>query len=387
MRCADSSGSFRQLMIRSATRHSGLCRSSLTVSHLRFSSSLVTDEYLQDIVGGFDAPVRFAIGYGSGVFPQRGYTKSATDRPMLDFIFGVTHTQHWHSLNLRQNPDHYSWLGRVVGSRAIQSIQNDFGAGVYFNTDIQLEDGTGMRMKYGVTSVDTLVSDLENWDTLYVAGRMQKPTKMLRSDARVELAQKRNLESALRVALLQMSAEQTEFTDEELFLKIAELSYIGDIRMRVFGEDPHKVYNIVYKQMDEFKALYDPVVEHLPHVNYIRDGHLQHDDHVKAKKSHLKNLPKAFQSRVIARFQRRFPVFNNYDDQELFERMAEHPELRTIIRDAIVKTTFRPSITQSLKGILTAGLTPSVKYARRKLMKGLDAKKTAAKTGNSGNDK
>lgn len=51
-------------------------------------------------------------------------------------------------------------------------------------------------------------------------------------------------------------------------------SVIGDFRMH-FGENPHKVYNIVYTQMDAFRAVYKPIVEDLPNVNYMPDGTIQ----------------------------------------------------------------------------------------------------------------
>jgi hypothetical protein len=50
-----------------------------------------------------------------------------------------------------------------------------------------------------------------------------------------------------------------QFTAVELFSKIASLSYTGDWRM-VFGENPHKVANIVVAQLPRFFALHGPVL-------------------------------------------------------------------------------------------------------------------------------
>jgi translocator assembly and maintenance protein 41 len=125
-----------------------------------------------------------------------------------------------------------------------------------------------------------LQRDLEEWETLYLAGRLQKPVSILRQDAKLGLASKMNLENAIRVALLMLP---DRFTEEELFLKIAGLSYRGDFRM-LFGENPHKVYNIVYAQMvlfinliikDGFREKYDPVISDLPNVNRLSDGSLE----------------------------------------------------------------------------------------------------------------
>ena len=66
------------------------------------------------------------------------------------------------------------------------------------------------------------------------------------------MATKQNLQNALRAAMLMLPER---FSEEDLYLKIAGLSYrgndmvyVGDFRM-VFGENPHKVFNIVYAQM------------------------------------------------------------------------------------------------------------------------------------------
>lgn len=56
---------------------------------------------------------------------------------MVDFIFGVSHPQHWHSLNIQANPHHYSVLGKL-GSKAVATMQEGFGAGVYFNPFVEV---------------------------------------------------------------------------------------------------------------------------------------------------------------------------------------------------------------------------------------------------------
>lgn len=56
---------------------------------------------------------------------------------MIDLVFGVTHVEHFHSLNIRQNRSHYSGLARY-GSPTIASIQEDFGAGIYYNPFVKI---------------------------------------------------------------------------------------------------------------------------------------------------------------------------------------------------------------------------------------------------------
>jgi len=56
---------------------------------------------------------------------------------MVDFIFGVSHTQHWQGLNLVQHRDHYSGM-KYLGSGAISWLQDKSGAGVYFNPYVEI---------------------------------------------------------------------------------------------------------------------------------------------------------------------------------------------------------------------------------------------------------
>lgn len=85
---------------------------------------------LERIVGSFHAPVRYAFAYGSGVFPQAGY--EGAPPPMLDFVFAVTHPDHWHSINMTQFPSHYPAYTRVLGSNFVARVQRS-GPGLWFN--------------------------------------------------------------------------------------------------------------------------------------------------------------------------------------------------------------------------------------------------------------
>jgi translocator assembly and maintenance protein 41 len=107
-----------------------------------------------------------------------------------------------------------------------------------------------------VTTVDTLCSDLLNWDTLYLAGRMHKPIRIIKDDPRVRLTQQVNLVSAARVALLTLPAR---FDRAALFHQIAGFSYAGDPRMHLPAENRGKVANIVAAQTPQFAELYRPL--------------------------------------------------------------------------------------------------------------------------------
>lgn len=51
---------------------------------------------------------------------------------MLDFVFTVDDPVTWHAKNMKKNWSHYSFL-KALGPRVVSSIQNNYGAGVYYN--------------------------------------------------------------------------------------------------------------------------------------------------------------------------------------------------------------------------------------------------------------
>lgn len=334
----------------------------------------------QRIVATFKAPIRYAFGYGSGVFPQKSYQDQP--RPLLDFIFAVSHPSHWHSINLQQNPKHYAAPLRWFGSGPISWLQEKGpGAGVWFNVDVELE---GRRLKYGVVSLDSLCADLLDWQTLYLAGRMQKPVYILRDDARVRLANQVNLASALRAALLTLPSS---FSEIDLFAAVAGLSYRGDFRMSL-GENPRKVRNIVDAQLDQFRALYRPLVRAFKNVSYS-GAHLapgvgevrllEQDMDPRARGETARKLPTGLRDKVEAWYDRKWnlqraqrraklrkgeevePV-RETDEAALWAKIAGDDGFDEVVSRGIASIVGRPTFNQSLKGILSAGPTKSLSY-------------------------
>ncbi|SCZ98381.1 BZ3500_MvSof-1268-A1-R1_Chr3-2g06332 [Microbotryum saponariae] len=321
----------------------------------------VSDEVkmeLEEILADFKAPVRFAFAYGSGVFRQKGY--AASEQPMLDFVFAVSHPSHWHAINMAQNPHHYSMPMRLLGSDAVAWMQDKgLGANVWFNVDVQIKGkvrpmgccdtvfgnetlieirGSVLQtLKYGVISIDALCRDMLDWETLYVSGRTQKPVsrenkssrgklverrsdaasiphlqvRILKDDARVRLANQVNLASALRTALLRLPED---FTEVELFEEIAGLSYRGDFRMKV-GENPLKVRNIVAAQLDAFRSLYGGLLKSFwksVHVIGERPGELgevrlmRQDRSAEQRATTASKLPIGLKGKVMAHYERKW---------------------------------------------------------------------------------
>lgn len=384
---------------------------------------LVNDEFkeaLRQVLWQFRAPIRYAFAYGSGVFTQSSGPSDSPSAPVhphppeavtkwqangqknIDFIFGVSFTQHWHSLNLQQHRDHYSALGSL-GSAVVSRIQDNYGAGAWFHPYITIN---GIMIKYGVVNLDTLYRDLSEWDTMYLAGRLQKPVKILRDDARIRLANQINLISALRTALLLLPPD---FTEHELYTKIASISYMGDPRIALRAEHPRKIANIVDNQMTNFRKLYLPLIENIPNVvftdsitstnDWTDDASInrkaQQDMDPVRRGNMVRRLPKRFRQRLYDSYQRSFQLsleeYQKHLDQskdettfskslgtDFDQRIAQAPDINDRIVKVVKETINRPSLVQAVKGVVTAGWAKSWKYLQEKRAKGRARKATVA---------
>jgi len=316
-------------------------------------------------VAKFNAPVRYAFAYGSGVFEQDGYDSQA-ERPMLDFMFAVTHASHFHSINLHQHPAHYPLHARLFGSSYVARME-ELGPGVWFNAYVPMN---GVTIKYGVTTVNNLCSDLLNWQTLYLAGRMHKPLRIIKDDARVRLTQQVNLTSAVRAALLTLPGE---FSETQLFERIAGISYSGDPRMWLPAENRGKVTNMVRKQGPQFKELYYRLVVGLPGVHWpSHSTMIQQDTTPQAKAAHLKKLPSNLLIKVKDNFGRSDPetrTLIDADESAYWVRLAGDDKLPQIVEQEMHGIVRYPATVQSIKGIATTGIGKSIRYSAAKVQK------------------
>eukprot|EP00038_Savillea_parva_P012557 m.205449 g.205449 ORF g.205449 m.205449 type:complete len:417 (+) comp22937_c0_seq1:243-1493(+) len=262
----------------------------------------------------------FAAIYGSAAFSQLGGqgNKQPVRGKMLDFVLAVDEPSVWHARNMDINPTDYSQVARWLGPQRVSTL-TDAAGGVYYNTLVPV---AGRLIKYGVTSTHTLVTDLTEWNHFYLAGRLQKPVKILRDTPRVHAALIQNLDSAIAHAIAILP---DTFTERDLFATIAGLSYAGDPRM-VVGENPHKVLNIVDAQMSEFRRLYG---ERLVASGVVTDPSGQ----LRATKRDLKS-----------------------------------PKTNTALHD----TVRRSSSAQMALGVVSAGPLKTVRYASEKLGKWID---------------
>jgi len=288
-------------------------------------------------------PSTFVMAYGSGVFAQKSYTTK--DKPVIDLIIGVAHAETWHEANLQKNPDHYSGLKYLPRpARVMQSLQDNFPARLYYNTLVPVSD---FMIKYGVISDPWLHTDLKDWSEFYCAGRLQKPCLILEKDSAFESAQKRNLEAAVITSCLLLPES---FTKYELYLQIASLSYMGDPRMKYNFENPNKVKNIVDNNVDHFHMWYRDTLQSLEEQSILRWNEKEefymsscHDPSTRS--SLCQALPKSLSKSI---------------DQSCTKES---------IQAGLAAVVQRASHAQTMKGILTAGVTKSILYGLAKLKK------------------
>ncbi|XP_052766968.1 phosphatidate cytidylyltransferase, mitochondrial-like [Mya arenaria] len=325
---------------------------------LTTSTQVSQTDVFQRVMNTFPNGVQMAFAYGSGVFQQQGGDMS---KNMLDFIMIVDNPHQWHSENLAVNNKHYSFL-RHLGAKGICNIQNNFGAGVYFNTLVPFEE---RMIKYGVIGTEKLISDLVNWETLYVSGRLHKPVKMVKKPTSFQLitALDSNLCSALHTSLLLLPET---FTEVELFTMITGLSYSGDFRM-TFGEDKGKVLKIVTPNMEQFKQLYHPIIEKNNYIHYNKHISKFVNLHNEVTRfDNLNSLPRC----VVQGLLKHQHNPNMYPDtEEVIRKLAKDTNIAEYVAKSVAGIVNKSSWSQSVKSVLTAGFTKSIKYSYSKVKK------------------
>lgn len=202
-------------------------------------------------------------------------------------------------------------LMSIMGPRVISELQDSFGAKSYFNTLVPFEDGL---IKYGVLNRSNLIADLLDWESLYVAGRLQKPVRIIdRSskeiDPELSMALRMNLKNALHTSFLLLPEK---FSEQKLYETICGLSYTGDFRMHVGGEDKNKVQRIAEGSITELRQLYAKQMSKMSEFVYAKtaidasdDGEAaetviyEQDLSPGARHFHLSMLPKNMQELLV----------------------------------------------------------------------------------------
>ncbi|ORX83678.1 mitochondrial matrix Mmp37 [Anaeromyces robustus] len=324
-------------------------------------------QILGKVITKFNAPIAYAFAYGSGVFKQKGY-ENEKKKPLVDYVFAVNDPLEWHKINFEQFQQHYSGLGKMShSSKILSTIQEDYGAKIYYNTFVEMEN---MKIKYGVISTQNLIKDLYNWETLYIAGRMQKPVLTLVENDDIEKAKQSNLKNALKMAILSLPYHQTEINEKDLFLIIAGFSYQGDFRMK-FGENPNKVKNIVDKQIKEFHQLYTKIMLEDEDLKLIVQpiGENKWKINTAERILLLKDLPSNLVTQLLNTYSQQINPITDVKE------ISTKKDLANIINESIGNIIKGPALSQSIKGIVTAGIFKSTIYSMEKIRKSIKGRR------------
>ena len=208
------------------------------------------------------AGVVHAFGYGSNIFNPA--TKN------IDLIMIVEDGNTFHYNNILNNYEHYSLIPTQhkihwTGKRVQRS-----GSRMYFHTDVPinsfdkdtLNDWTKRNLiaynefrktltddyrtlKYVTMVKEDALNDLKNWETFALAGRTQKPLLDVIDDADIKSAIKENREKALALSIIFNFNDHNTIDVSKLLQDLSEMSYRGDLRMRLNLEHPRLIANMV----------------------------------------------------------------------------------------------------------------------------------------------
>uniref|UniRef100_A0A5S6Q956 Phosphatidate cytidylyltransferase, mitochondrial n=1 Tax=Trichuris muris TaxID=70415 RepID=A0A5S6Q956_TRIMR len=297
---------------------------------------------------------------GFGVIKQ--WQRSNEDA-MVDFVIAVDNPEEWHYENMRKNGRHYSFL-RFFGARRVARFQTTIPAKLYCNTMVPIN---GRLIKYSVINTSDCISDLQDWESMYVSGRMHKPVRFIIPPQTGDLKQacSMNLESACYAALLLLPER---FAEEELYEKIASLSYSGDPRMWL-AEDRFKIRNIVKANMQSFSELYSPVLRiATEHTGLIKQGS-SFEQSLSAV--HVHHLLELLPKHVLWRLERWMNrnLSSPRDMEEVIYALSRDLNCTELVEKAIRIIVFQASFCQTAKNVLSAGFYKSVAYGFRKIVK------------------
>ena len=272
-------------------------------------------------------------------------------------------------------------------------------------------------VKYGVISLSSLKRDLLTWDSLYVAGRLQKPVGtvlvvecevcILKAREDIICSMNENLKSAV-LAVLPLLPPR--FSARELFLvllvlfsdlqAITGLSYNGDIRTW-FAENPNKVENIVSGNYDYFNELYKPIIQNCPFIHAVEgetDQYCQveicqevdvQDITMKNLACILASLPSTLHPSIRQELQFSTPSVDVsslsstalydvyyrrlsalYDPYETNQNiMVAKAAVAKGLVNGVRHVVFRSSIDQAVRGNISFGVMNSLSYVAKKIKK------------------
>ncbi|GAV75041.1 Mmp37 domain-containing protein [Cephalotus follicularis] len=309
-------------------------------------------------------PVEFCCVYGSALHPNN-HDKSK----MIDYVLGVSDPEQWHAENLKMNADHYAKrMGLMGGAKLITLVADKIGVGVHFNPFVEWND---KRFKYGVVRMHDLVQDILNWERFYLSGRLQKPVHILVDNLDIENVNCVNLRAAMSAALILLPPK---FTEEDLYVKICSLSYMGDLRM-LFAEDRNKVKKIVQGQFDLFQSRYKPFLEEYEAKELLRfsssanpQTNISQECGLPVTRSLVSSLPPMVKSQIGMKLG--VKNIQSESGRVINEVMTgSREEVARCMKKVLRRKVMVSSARQAASGLLTVGGVNAARYLASKMQK------------------
>ena len=219
----------------------------------------------------------FGFGYGSGVQTQPDYDYKSNNFPQIDLILVVDDVKLWLEENYEKNKEHYTGLSRIFGPKySYGLIRNQFPMAFYPNITLQgfdahSKESSNIEIKYGIISKEDFMKDQTDWEIFSVCGRLHKPVRFFkvdRNDVQLQNILNNNLISALNASMILNSSEkndQSEFvSQEDIFLQVIGLSYMGELRTYLKAESANKRQKILAGSKSQLIDLYyKPITQFL----------------------------------------------------------------------------------------------------------------------------
>ena len=184
-----------------------------------------------------------AIGYGSGIFRQNGY--SADEIPDKDIILVVDNFRQFLIDDYNMNPGHFS---PDFDKRVLQDKKDKYN--YYKNLGCLKFYHDNIHYKVMIISNSALEYDLKTWSCFGMAGRLTKPILYNDIPENLENLIIKNRQNALITALLYNTND--EIPKEQLYKTISKLTYMYDFRTILPGEKKTKADDIVNGALAKF---------------------------------------------------------------------------------------------------------------------------------------
>ncbi|KAG0462509.1 hypothetical protein HPP92_020985 [Vanilla planifolia] len=175
-----------------------------------------------------------------------------------------------------------------------------------------------------------------------------------------------NLKAAICAALLLLPPG---FTEEDLYVKICSLSYLGDVRM-LFAEDKFKIKKLVQGSFEKFQAMYKPLLkehvdEGLLEFRHHTHGAFEQDCGLQATKSIFSCLPSTLHG-ISSKGMHREAMMGEAPWQMA---ISSRDQAASCVRKALRRLVFSSSARQAVSGLLAAGGVNAARYLMRKMSK------------------